>query len=48
MLELYSFVKLTADSLVIRDSEEVFEYSRQRPKEEYGSDVEIEHEEFTF
>jgi hypothetical protein len=46
--ELYSFVKLTADSLVFRDSEEVFEYSRQRPKEEYGSDVEIEHEEFTF
>jgi hypothetical protein len=33
---------LTADSLVYRDAEEVFEYSRQKPKETYGDDVKLE------
>jgi len=39
---LYDIVKLGADSLVYKDAEETFEYSRQKPKEEYGKDVKLE------
>ena len=39
---LYDIVKLGADSLVYKDAEETFEYSRQKPKEEYGKDVQLE------
>ena len=39
---LYDIVKLTPDSLVYKDSEDTFEYSRQKPKERYGLDVELE------
>ena len=41
-LNIYDITKLTADSLVYRDAEEVFEYSRQKPKETYGDDVKLE------
>ncbi len=39
---LYELVKLTPDSLVFKDAEDTFEYSRQKPKERYGMDVELE------
>ena len=39
---LYEFVKLNADSLVYKDAEDVFSYSRQKPKEQYGRDVILE------
>ena len=39
---LYDIVKLGADSLVYKDAEETFEYSRQKPKEEYGKDIKLE------
>lgn len=39
---LYDIVKLNADSLVYKDAEETLEYSRQKPKEEYGKDVKLE------
>jgi hypothetical protein len=39
---LYDLVKLTPDSLVFRDAEDTFEYSRQKPKEKYGMDVDLE------
>ena len=39
---IYDIVKLGADSLVIEDAEDRFEYGRQRPKEEYGKEVELE------
>ena len=39
---LYDIVKLGADSLVYKDGDETFEYSRQKPKEEYGKDVQLE------
>jgi hypothetical protein len=41
-LNIYDIQKLTADSLVYKDSEETFEYSRQKPKETYGVDVPLE------
>lgn len=41
-LNIYDILKLTADSLVYKDSEETFEYSRQKPKETYGDDVKLE------
>ena len=41
-LNVYDITKLTADSLVYKDSEETFEYSRQKPKETYGEDVKLE------
>lgn len=41
-LNVYDITKLTADSLVYKDAEEVFEYSRQKPKETYGDDVKLE------
>ena len=39
---LYDIVKLDADSLVYKDNEDVFEYTRQRQKKDYGSDVKLE------
>lgn len=39
---LYDIVKLGADSLVYKDGDETFEYSRQKPKEEYGKEVQLE------
>lgn len=39
---LYDIVKLGADSLTIKDAEETLEYSRQKPKEEYGKDIKLE------
>lgn len=41
-LNVYDLVKLTADSLMYKDSEETFEYCRQKPKETYGEDVKLE------
>jgi hypothetical protein len=41
-LNVYDIMKLTADSLVYKDTEETFEYSRQKPKETYGEDVKLE------
>lgn len=39
---IYDIVKLTNDSLVYQDSEDVYEYSRQKPREKYGEDIELE------
>ena len=39
---LYDFVKLGPDSLVYKDADDTFEYSRQRPKQEYGSEIKLE------
>ena len=41
-LNIYDILKLTADSLVYKDSEETFEYSRQKPKETYGDGIKLE------
>lgn len=41
-LNVYEILKLTADSLVYKDEEETFEYSRQKPKETYGEEVKLE------
>ena len=38
----YDIVKLGADSLVIKDADETYEYSRQKPKEGYGVDIKLE------
>ena len=38
----YEIVKLGADSLVIKDADETYEYSRQKPKEGYGVDIKLE------
>lgn len=45
-LNIYDLVKLTADSLIYKDSEETFEYSRQKPKETYGEEVTLEDDSF--
>ena len=39
---LYDLVKLGADSLVFKDAEDTFEYGRQKPREEYGKDIQLE------
>ena len=39
---LYDIVKLTPDSLIYKDADDTFEYCRQKPKENYGMDVELE------
>ncbi len=39
---LYDIVKLGPDSLVYEDAEETLEYSRKKPKQEYGKEVELE------
>jgi hypothetical protein len=41
-LNVYELVLLGADSLVYKDSEDTFEYTRQKPKEQYGADVKLE------
>ena len=41
-LYVYDLVSLGADSLVYKDSEDTFEYTRQKPKEQYGADVKLE------
>jgi hypothetical protein len=38
----YELQKLTTDSLVYKDSEETYEYGRQKPKETYGDEVKLE------
>lgn len=45
---LYDIVKLGADSLVYKDADETLEYSRQKPKEQYGKDVKLEDSEAEF
>jgi len=45
-LNIYDLVKLTADSLMYKDAEETFEYSRQKPKETYGEEVTLEDDSF--
>ena len=39
---LYDIVKLGPDSLMLKDGDETLEYSRPKPKEEYGKDVKLE------
>lgn len=39
---LYDIIKLTPDSLIYQDADDTFEYSRQKPKERYGLDVDLE------
>ena len=39
---LYDIIKLTPDSLVYKDADDTFEYCRQKPKERYGMDVDLE------
>ena len=41
-VNLYDIVKLGADSLVYKDAEETLDYSRQKPKEDYGTDIKLE------
>ncbi len=41
-ISLYDFVKLADDSLVIKDVDQTMEYSRQKPKEKYGTEIELE------
>lgn len=43
----YDIVKLGPDSLTFKDSEETFEYSRQKPREEYGKEVQLEESSIT-
>ena len=38
----YNITKLTADSLTYKDEEDTYEYSRYKPKEGYGVDIELE------
>lgn len=45
-LNIYDLVKLTADSLIYKDAEETFDYSRQKPKETYGEEVTLEDDSF--
>ena len=39
---LYDLVKVTPDSLIYKDADETFEYCRQKPKENYGMEVDLE------
>ena len=39
---LYDLVKVTPDSLIYKDADDTFEYCRQKPKENYGMDVDLE------
>lgn len=38
----YDITKLTNDSLVYQNDEDTYEYSRLKPKEQYGSDIKLE------
>lgn len=42
----YDIVKLTNDSLTIKNEEDTYEYSRQKPHEGYGSDIKLEESSF--
>jgi hypothetical protein len=42
----YTLVKLGPDSLVYRDADDIFEYSRQKPHKEYGGDLKLEKSSF--
>ncbi len=42
----YDIVSLGPDSLIFKDSEDTFEYGRQKPKASYGSNVELEESSF--
>jgi hypothetical protein len=39
---LYDLIKLTPDSLIFKDADDTFEYTRQKPKDHYGLDVDLE------
>jgi hypothetical protein len=39
---IYDLIKLSSDSLIFKDSEDLFEYGRQKPRENYGADVKLE------
>lgn len=39
---LYELVRLGPDELVYKDDEDTYEYTRQKPKVEYGKDVKLE------
>jgi len=39
---LYEIVGLGPDSLVFKDADDVYRYGRQRPKVEYGKEIELE------
>ncbi len=39
---LYDLIKLSPDSLIFKDADDTFEYTRQKPKETYGMDVDLE------
>ena len=43
---LYNIIKLTADSLTYKDDEDTFEFSRQKPHEGYGVNIELEESSF--
>ena len=36
---LYDIVKLGPDELVYKDEEDTYEYTRQKPKETYGTEI---------
>ena len=39
---LYDITKLAPDTLIYKDADDTFEYSRQKPKELYGTEIELE------
>lgn len=39
---LYDILKLAPDSLVFQDKDDTYRYSRQKPKQEYGKEIELE------
>ncbi len=41
-LNVYDIVRLEPDTLVYKDKEETFEYSRQKPREQYGTNIKLE------
>lgn len=41
-VNLYTLISLGPDSLVFKDSEDTFEYGREKPRELYGTDVQLE------
>ena len=43
---MYDIIKLTADSLTYKDDEDTFEFSRQKPHEGYGENIELEESSF--
>lgn len=45
---IYDVIKLTPDSLVFRNAEDIYEYGRQKPFDNYGVDIELEDGEAEF